>query len=154
LTTVLRESLRLTGTKVGCDAGDCGACTVLLDGKPVCACLVPAAAVAGRRVRTVEGLANGSLSSLQSAFLAPGAPPRRLLPPRLLNRAHRPSEPLPDAGGAGGEGGAGRGPLPLHRLPKDHRRRACRRGEPPHRAPAARAGRGGGRARRPPRRES
>ena len=56
LSEVLREGLGLRGTKVGCDAGDCGACTVLLDGAPVCACLTPAAQVAGRSVTTVEGL--------------------------------------------------------------------------------------------------
>ncbi len=87
LATLLRERLRLTGTKVGCDAGDCGACTVLLDGKPVCACLVPAAAVAGRRVRTVEGLADGSLSSLQAAFLAHGAAQCGICTPGLLMAA-------------------------------------------------------------------
>ena len=57
LSQVLREDLGLTGTKVGCDAGDCGACTVLLDGEPVCACLVAAAQAEGRDVTTVEGLA-------------------------------------------------------------------------------------------------
>ncbi|HET9538589.1 MAG TPA: 2Fe-2S iron-sulfur cluster-binding protein, partial [Mesorhizobium sp.] len=73
LSTILRDELRLTGTKVGCDAGDCGACTVLLDDEPVCACLVPAASAAGRKVRTVEGLANGQLSLLQASFLQHGA---------------------------------------------------------------------------------
>ena len=74
LSEVLREQLGLTGTKVGCDAGDCGACTVLLDGRQVCACLTAAGQVAGRDVLTVEGLAmDGKLSALQRAFLAHGA---------------------------------------------------------------------------------
>src|SRR5712672_4072041 len=57
LSRVLREDLGLTGTKVGCDAGDCGACTVLLNGDPVCACLVAAGQVEGCEITTVEGLA-------------------------------------------------------------------------------------------------
>ncbi|HRO12002.1 2Fe-2S iron-sulfur cluster-binding protein, partial [Amaricoccus sp.] len=74
LSQLLREDAGLTGTKVGCDAGDCGACTVLLDGAPVCACLTPAARAAGRSVTTVEGLAGaGTLSRLQAAFLRHGA---------------------------------------------------------------------------------
>lgn len=75
LSRVLREDLGLTGTKVGCDAGDCGACTVLLDGAPVCSCLVAAGQVAGREVTTVEGLAARSplLDRLQRSFLAHGA---------------------------------------------------------------------------------
>src|SRR6478609_7611347 len=73
LSSVLRDDLHLTGTKVGCDAGDCGACTVIVDGEPVCACLTPIAGVAGRSVTTVEGLANGTLSALQTSFLAHGA---------------------------------------------------------------------------------
>ncbi|EKF17820.1 molybdopterin-dependent oxidoreductase [Nitratireductor pacificus] len=73
LSSVLRDELGLTGTKVGCDAGDCGACSVLVDGEVVCACLMPAASLSGRRVRTVEGLSNGSLSALQESFLRHGA---------------------------------------------------------------------------------
>ena len=73
LSAVLRDSLGLTGTKVGCDAGDCGACTVLIDGETACACLVPAAQAAGAEIRTVEGLAGGALSALQASFLRHGA---------------------------------------------------------------------------------
>ena len=81
------RDLGLTGTKVGCDAGDCGACTVLLDGKQVCSCLVPMAQVAGRAVETVEGLANGSLSPLQEAFLAHGAAQCGICTPGMLMAA-------------------------------------------------------------------
>jgi aldehyde oxidoreductase len=75
LSRVLRDDLGLTGTKVGCDAGDCGACTVLLNGEPVCACLVAAGQVAGCEITTVEGLARRSTlcSQLQQSFLSHGA---------------------------------------------------------------------------------
>jgi aldehyde oxidoreductase len=69
LSRLLREELHLNGTKVGCDAGDCGACTVLIDGEQACACLVPAAQLEGRRVETVEGLANHPIGrALQRSF--------------------------------------------------------------------------------------
>ncbi len=74
LSRVLRDELGLTGTKVGCDAGDCGACTVLLDGDAVCACLVAAGQVEGCEVTTIEGLADTSVGvRLQHAFLQHGA---------------------------------------------------------------------------------
>ena len=67
---VLREELGLTGAKRGCDRGECGACTVLLDDMPVNACMTLAATVSGRRVRTVEGLSSpDSLHPVQQAFL-------------------------------------------------------------------------------------
>jgi carbon-monoxide dehydrogenase small subunit len=70
LLEVLREDLSLTGTKHGCELGECGACAVLLDGQPVLSCLVVAAACDGRAVETVEGMAgrDGQLHPLQEAF--------------------------------------------------------------------------------------
>ncbi len=69
LLDVLRDTLALTGTKQGCDGGECGACTVLVDDRPRLACSTLAAQVEGRHVETVEGLAkNGRLSRLQQAF--------------------------------------------------------------------------------------
>ncbi|MEJ2448641.1 MAG: (2Fe-2S)-binding protein [Anaerolineales bacterium] len=66
---VLRDMLGLTGTKNGCEAGECGACTVLVDGEPVNSCLVLAVELDGREVTTVEGLAkDGKLTPLQEAF--------------------------------------------------------------------------------------
>ena len=75
LSKVLREHLGLTGTKVGCDAGDCGACTVLVDGEPVCACLIAAGQIEGREVTTVEGLSARApiYDQLQKSFLRHGA---------------------------------------------------------------------------------
>jgi carbon-monoxide dehydrogenase small subunit len=70
LLDVLRDELDLTGSKEGCASGDCGACSVLLDGRLVCACLVLGAEVEGRRVETIEGMADGArLHPLQQKFL-------------------------------------------------------------------------------------
>jgi 4-hydroxybenzoyl-CoA reductase gamma subunit len=69
LVDVLRDALGLTGTKQGCDGGECGACTVLVDGQPRLACITLAASVEGRQVETIEGLArSGRMSALQQAF--------------------------------------------------------------------------------------
>ena len=75
LLDMLRDDLGLTGTKEGCGAGECGACTVLLDGKPVTSCLVLAASVDGHEIITVEGLGGrpGSLHPFQDALVAQGA---------------------------------------------------------------------------------
>lgn len=71
LLDTLRNRLYLTGTKRGCDEGECGACTVIVDGAPVHSCIFPALAAEGVEVRTVEGLADreGKLNSLQQAFV-------------------------------------------------------------------------------------
>lgn len=70
LLDVLRDELNLTGTKEGCGTGDCGACSVTLDGRLVCSCLVLAAEVSGREVETVEGIASGGdLHPIQQKFL-------------------------------------------------------------------------------------
>jgi len=69
LLEVLRETLQLTGTKQGCDGGECGACTVLVDGEPRLACITLAASVEGRAVESIEALAShGRLAALQRAF--------------------------------------------------------------------------------------
>lgn len=71
---LLREKLDLTGTKFGCGIGACGACTVLVDGEAVRACVLPAQAVAGRSVQTIEGLAATPLRAVQSAWLVHQVP--------------------------------------------------------------------------------
>jgi CO/xanthine dehydrogenase Mo-binding subunit/aerobic-type carbon monoxide dehydrogenase small subunit (CoxS/CutS family) len=101
LSAVLRDDLGLWATKVGCDAGDCGACTVLLDGEPVNACMTPVGRLAGRHVETLEGLhASGEASGLQHAFLAHGAAQCGICTPgmlvaatALLRETPSPSEP-------------------------------------------------------------
>lgn len=85
LSEVLRGPLGLTGTKIGCGTGDCGACTVLLDGKPVCSCITAIAQIQGRDVQTVEGLAKqGTLSKLQKSFLHFGAAQCGICTPGML----------------------------------------------------------------------
>ncbi|MEE8172322.1 MAG: molybdopterin cofactor-binding domain-containing protein [Alphaproteobacteria bacterium] len=88
LSDVLRDDLGLRGTKIGCNAGDCGACTVLLDGAQVCACMVSLAQIEGRALGTIEGLANGaSLHKLQAAFHRHGAAQCGICTPGMLMAA-------------------------------------------------------------------
>src|SRR6266511_247177 len=102
LLDVLREDLRLTGTKEGCGEGECGACSVLIDGEVVDSCLVAVGQVEGRDVTTVEGLADGGrLSALQQAFIEHGAAQCGICTPGMLLAAHvllqRPARPDADA---------------------------------------------------------
>jgi carbon-monoxide dehydrogenase small subunit len=100
LLDLLREDLELTGTKRGCDNGECGACTVLLNGQPVNACLVLAVETNGQEVLTIEGLADGPrLHPLQQAFIQHGAvqcgycsPGMILTAKALLDENPRPTE--------------------------------------------------------------
>ena len=96
----LRERLGLPGSKNACEQGECGSCTVYLNGVPVCSCLVAAGQAHGQRVRTVEGLADGTaaeaLDPIQRAFLEAGAVQCGFCTPGLLVQAHHLVETTPD----------------------------------------------------------
>ncbi|PYP58244.1 MAG: hypothetical protein DMD40_06005 [Gemmatimonadetes bacterium] len=89
LLDALREDLHLTGTKEGCGEGECGACSVLIDGEVVDSCLIAVGQVEGREVTTVEGLADGGrLTALQQAFIEHGAAQCGICTPGMLLAAH------------------------------------------------------------------
>lgn len=73
LLDVIREDLHLTGAKYGCGEGQCRACTVMVDGKPIVSCVTPVASVTGRKILTIEGLSTGKLHRVQQAFVDEGA---------------------------------------------------------------------------------
>src|SRR5213596_3095320 len=126
LLEVLREDLGLTGTKHGCELGECGTCTVLVDGTPVLSCLVLGLACAGHRVKTVEGMAGRGAVRL----LHTGVPPCRRGAPRDKSA----SDARRDQAGALGQ------PLPLHRLHQDLRSRRAGGGSHARRGREAGAG--------------
>jgi len=97
LLEVLRDELHLTGTKEGCATGDCGACSVTVDGRLVCSCLVLGAEVQGRSVQTIEGMANGTqLHPLQQKFLEHAALQCGVCTPGMLIAAKALLERIPD----------------------------------------------------------
>lgn len=90
LLDALRDGIGLTGAKEGCGNGECGACTVLVDGRPVCSCLLPALEVEGKRVTTIEGLVGpgGQLSEVQQAFVDKGGIQCGFCSPGMILSAH------------------------------------------------------------------
>ena len=95
---VLRERLGLRGSKNACEQGECGSCSVVLDGDVVCACLVPAGQAQDRSVTTVEGLAGGSMTALQQAFVDLGAVQCGFCTPGLIVAASRLLAEFPSPG--------------------------------------------------------
>lgn len=101
LLDVLREELRLTGTKEGCGEGECGACTVILNGQIVNSCLVPVAQVAGAEITTIEGVANGDqLHAVQQAFIEHGGAQCGICTPGMILAAVDLLERNPEPGEA------------------------------------------------------
>lgn len=84
ISKILREDLRLMGTKIGCNAGDCGSCTILVNDEPVCACLMTVAKAEKKNIQTIEGLSLNGVSSLQKSFLKYGAAQCGICTPGLL----------------------------------------------------------------------
>ena len=130
LLRMLREKLALTGTKNGCAAGECGACTVMMNGEPVNSCMVLAAECDGAEIITVEGLANDrQLDPIQAMMMETGGVQCGFCTPGILITARALVGPEPEPQRIGDSRGVGGQPVPLHGLFPDHRRgqesRAC-----------------------------
>ena len=117
LLDTLRQTLGLTGTKEGCGEGECGACTVLLDGLPANSCLIPTFQCRGQEIETIESVSPDQLDALHSSgatqcgACTPGVVMTALW---VVRNSGAPRQPLPP-------GSDGRQPLPLHRIRWDHR---------------------------------
>ena len=124
---VLRERLGLMGSKGACEQGECGSCSVLVDGALVCSCLVLAASAVGQEIVTIEGVApDGAPSDVQQAFVDAGAVQCGFCTPGLIMAAHALLERNAGADRVRDPRGAVRQRLPLHRLRPDHRGRPAR----------------------------
>ena len=122
----LREDLNLTGTKEGCGAGECGTCSVFVDGKLVKSCLMPVAKATGAKIETIEGLADpGSLTPMQKAFHKTGASQCGYCIPGMVMAA---TSALRENPKADIEEIKERKHLPLHRIHQDLRSRRTRKG--------------------------
>ncbi len=122
LTDLIRYELGLTGTKKGCETGDCGACTVILDGIPVNSCLVLAVQANGCTVETIEGLeSENGLHPVQDAFVEKGAIQCGFCSPGMILSAKHLLDKQPHPDGGRHSGGHFRKSMPLHRLPENHR---------------------------------
>ena len=125
---VLRERLGLPGSKNACEQGECGSCTVYLDGVPVCACLVAAGRPRGGWCVTVEGLATGDqLDPVQQAFVDAGAVQCGFCTPGLVVAVHDLLERDPTPSDVDDPRGSGGEPVPMHWLREDPRRGAAGR---------------------------
>ena len=123
LLDVLRDEAGLTGVKEGCGEGECGACSVELDGEIVNSCLVPALQAEGATIRTIEGVATGDqLHAVQQAFITYGGAQCGICTPGMVLAAVNLLKRKASCDGNGNSRGAFGEPLPLHRLHQDIRR--------------------------------
>ena len=122
LLDLLRDRLGLTGTKEGCGNGNCGTCTVLMDGAPVNACLILAVEAPGRAITTIEGLsAGGALHPLQQALVEHGGTQCGFCTPGIVLAAKALLDEIPQPSEARDPPRHRRQPVPLHRLRQDRR---------------------------------
>ena len=140
LLDALRDEVGLTGAKEGCGTGDCGACSIVMDGRLLCSCLVLAPEAEGTTISTVEGMASGDdLHPLQQCFLEGAALQCGVCTPGFLVAAKALLDRNPDPDGDRDPLRPGRQPLPVHRLRQDRAGRAGRGRRQSTRRPRARS---------------